>query len=137
LRATVVASLSRHSTNRIMPVPTGARSMSPDFATAAGDTIMPARSARISGKAVSGCLSRSVTWCVPVASAAATEATSALMLDRGWLRMRSRLNTAAAASNGVPSWNATSVRRSITSVLGSGKRQAVARPGTACKVLKS
>jgi hypothetical protein len=91
---------------------------SPNFFVAAGETIIPARSARISGSAVSGCFRCNVTCVGDVTSTLSMDAMSARMLDRACVRLRSRLNFTASASNGVPSWNFTPDRKSITSVAG-------------------
>ena len=86
-------------------MPTGVRLRLPADAafSAAGETIMPARSDRIAGIAESGAFSFSVTCIGPLISTEATVATSALMFDFGSVLARSRLNFTASASSFVPS----------------------------------
>ena len=113
--------LSAQLTKTHGPAPTGLRSNSAPAACAAfGDTIMPARSERIAGSAVSGLLSFTVTCNGPVTATDAMLDTSALMFDRWSERLRSRLNFTASASSGVPSWKVTLGWISSTIVFGSG-----------------
>ena len=98
---------------------------------------MPARSDRISSSAESGCFSLIATCCGPVTSTPSTVTRSPLMLERGSVRARSRLNFTAAASSGVPSWKVTPARMLSSRVLGSGLLHDSARPGSAFKVAGS
>lgn len=102
-------------------MPTGARSTfaSGSPPSALGETIMPARSDRISGSAVSGALRRMVTVVGSVASTSAMLATSRLMLEICAVRLRSRLNFTASASKGVPSWKVAPSTSFSTSVVSS------------------
>ncbi len=121
------------------PVPTGLRSTfaSGSSFSAAGETIIPARSDRISGSAVSGCERCSVTSCPPVASTDSTFARSCLRFEISAVRLRSRLKTTASASKGSPSWKVTPSRSFRTSVCGSVNSQLSARPGSGASVSKS
>ena len=107
LRLTTTFWLSAQLTKTQRPAPTGLRSNSAPACAAFGETIMPARSEKIAGNAVSGFFSFSVTCKGPVTSTEAMLATSDLMLERWSARLRSRLNFTASASNGAPSWKVT------------------------------
>ena len=74
--------LSAQLTNFQGPVPTGLRSKSLPTAAALGELIMPARSERIAGNAVSGRERFTFTCKGPVTSTDATLARSALILER-------------------------------------------------------
>ena len=87
--------------------------------TAEGETIMPARSDRISRIERSAVLSLSVTVVGVVTVTDSTDARSTLMLDLASSRLRSRLNLTASASMGVPSWKVTPWRSSSSRVVSS------------------
>ncbi len=98
---------------------------------------MPARSARISGSAVSGRLRCSATLFGASISTLSSEAMSPFTAERGSVLARSRCAFTAAASKGSPSWNFTPSRRVSTSVFGSVNSHEVARPGFGASVAGS
>ena len=113
-----------------MPVPTGWAS-TVGSAIDAGLIIAPAAPENTAGSVASGLARCSSTVCGSTATTSAMRARSAFELDPSSVWDRSMLAFTAAASNGVPSWNVTSSRRSNVSVVPSGEySQAVARPGT-------
>ena len=115
-------SCATRSVNLYGPAHTGALpNLSPSAVAALGETIMPARSVSCAISGANGDLS---TRRRVVGSTTVTESICEISARRNEPcidRCRSRLNLAAAASKGSPSWNFTPVRSLMVTVLPSAE----------------
>jgi len=104
--------------------------LAPSAASAAGDMIMPARSASAAVIGANGCLKCSTTCPSSGASMLVSGPISVRRAEPFSVRWRCRLVRTAAASNGVPSANRAPVRTPNDTVRPSG--ETVGSPAASC-----
>ena len=98
---------------------------------AAGEIIIPGRSARMRGNVAAGPLTCMRTVIGSTTSTVSTVPSSGATAEPSTVLARSMLIFTASASNGVPSWNVTPSRSlSSRAVSSSTHSHSVARPGT-------